>query len=230
VLKEEFPEGPSWHRYNHDGYGEHPNGDPFQGWGVGQAWPLLTGERGHYELAAGNHEEAERLVRAMEGFAGAPKLLPEQVWTLPDIPEKGLYRGKPSGSAMPLVWAHAEYIKLLRSLADGHAFDRVRIVADRYKEGPPHLRNVWRFNHKISTTKVGEPLRIEVLANATVHWSADNWNSVNDSEMTDSGLGTRFFDIPSSFIDKQAIIVFTFYWHEVQKWEGTDFTIQIRSE
>jgi glucoamylase len=230
VLKEEFPEGPSWHRYNHDGYGEHTNGDPFQGWGVGQVWPLLTGERGHYELAAGNMDEAGRLARTMENFAGDPKLLPEQVWALPDIPDKGLYRGKPSGSAMPLVWAHAEYIKLLRSIADGDTFDKVHLVAERYKDGPPPLRNVWRFNHKISSTKIGEPLRIEVLANATLHWSTDNWKIVNDSEMIDSGLGTRYYDLPASVVDNQTIFIFTLYWQEAQKWEGTDFAIQIRPE
>jgi glucoamylase len=230
VLKVEMTEGPSWHRYNHDGYGEHVNGDPFQGWGVGQAWPLLTGERGHYELAAGHEKEVDKLIRTMEGFAGNTKLLPEQVWAKPDIPEKGLYLGKPSGSAMPLVWAHAEYIKLLRSRADGHTFDLVRVVAERYKEGPPHLRNVWRYNHKISSTKVGEPLRIEVLANAMVHWSIDNWKTANDCEMTDSGLGTRYYDILPIVISKPATFIFTLYWHDSQKWEGTDFIIQIRTE
>ena len=224
VLKEDFSEGPCWHRYNHDGYGEHPNGDPFQGWGVGQVWPLLTGERGHYELEAGNMDKAIRLARTMENFAGKQKLLPEQIWALPDIPNKGLYRGKPSGSAMPLVWAHAEYVKLLRSLADGKTFDKISIVAERYKEGPPTSRNVWRFNHKISSTKVNEQVRIEVLAKATLHWTADNWKTANDSEMIDSGLGTWYFDLPVSTVNCQAILIFTFYWQETQKWEGTDFT------
>ena len=26
----------------------------YEGWGQGRVWPLLTGERAHYELAAGN--------------------------------------------------------------------------------------------------------------------------------------------------------------------------------
>ena len=30
------------------------------------------------------------------------------------------------------MWAHAEYIKLLRSAADGQVFDRIPIVAERY--------------------------------------------------------------------------------------------------
>ena len=53
VLKVETPAGPCWRRYNHDGYGQRHDGGPFLGWGQGRAWPLLTGERAHYELAAG---------------------------------------------------------------------------------------------------------------------------------------------------------------------------------
>lgn len=70
LLKVDLPNGPCWHRYNHDGYGEHRDGAPFDGTGVGRAWPLLTGERAHYELARGSKDEARRLMRAMAAFAG----------------------------------------------------------------------------------------------------------------------------------------------------------------
>lgn len=132
LTKVETPLGPGWHRYNHDGYGEHENGDPFDGTGVGRLWPLLVGERAHYELAAGHREEAERLCRTMEAFAGGTGLIPEQVWDAADIPEKHLHIGRPTGSAMPLVWAHAEYVKLLRSLRDGCVFDMPRHTVERY--------------------------------------------------------------------------------------------------
>jgi glucoamylase len=123
LLKVDTPGGPAWHRYNQDGYGEHEDGDAFDGTGVGRIWPLLTGERAHYELAAGRAEEARGLLRVMESFASDGGLLPEQVWDAPDIPARELYFGRPSGSAMPLVWAHAEHVKLLRSLRDGRVFD-----------------------------------------------------------------------------------------------------------
>jgi glucoamylase len=115
--------GPAWHRYNGDGYGEHEDGSPFDGVGVGRAWPLLTGERAHYELAADRPGEARRLLHALEAFANDGGMLPEQVWDAPDIPDRELILGCPTGSAMPLVWAHAEYIKLHRSLQDGRVFD-----------------------------------------------------------------------------------------------------------
>ena len=66
VLKVETPFGPCWYRYNNDGYGQREDGGPFVGWGKGRAWPLLAGERGHYELAAGH--DTNLFIRAMEGF------------------------------------------------------------------------------------------------------------------------------------------------------------------
>ena len=140
LLKVETPCGPAWHRYNDDGYGEHDDGSPFDGTGIGRAWPLLTGERAHYELAAGRRTEAERLKRTMEAFANEGGMLPEQVWDAPDIPEQELFFGQPSGSAMPLVWAHAEYVKLRRSLHDGRVFDMPPQTVERYqvnKAGSP---------------------------------------------------------------------------------------------
>ena len=107
LLKIDTPNGPCWHRYNHDGYGEHEDGSPFDGTGIGRAWPLLTGERAHYELAAGRTDEARRLMKAMEAFTSDGGMIPEQIWDTADIPERALYFGQPTGSAMPLVWAHA---------------------------------------------------------------------------------------------------------------------------
>ena len=113
VLGVNTPFGPCWRRYNHDGYGQRHDGGPYEGWGQGRAWPLLTGERAHYELAAG--KDIQALVGAIEQFSSEGGMLPEQIWDAPDLPERGMFLGRPSGSAMPLAWAHSEYIKLLRS-------------------------------------------------------------------------------------------------------------------
>lgn len=67
LLKVEMPGGPAWHRYNGDGYGEHADGAPFDGTGCGRAWPLLTGERAHFELAAGRPEIARQLAGTLDG-------------------------------------------------------------------------------------------------------------------------------------------------------------------
>ena len=157
LLKPICLAGPGWHRYNDDGYGEHPDGSPFDGTGLGRVWPLLTGERAHYELAAGRVDEAARLLQILEASAGAGKLLPEQVWDTADLPDKELFCGKPSGSAMPLVWAHAEYIKLLRSIKDGSVFDMPSQTVERYiKAKTVSNRATWRFNYRRQTIPVGE--------------------------------------------------------------------------
>ncbi len=146
LLKVETPHGSAWHRYNDDGYGEHADGSPFDGTGSGRLWPLLSGERAHYELAAGRRTEAEHLKLTMEAFANEGGMLSEQVWDAPDIPDKELFLGKPSGSAMPLVWAHAEYVKLRRSLRDGRLFDTPPQTVQRYqveKTGSPNA--IWHL-------------------------------------------------------------------------------------
>ena len=230
LLKVETPAGPSWHRYNGDGYGEHADGSPFDGTGIGRVWPLLTGERAHYNIALGNFKEAERLLRTMENLANDGGLLPEQTWDSPDIPEKGLFFGRPTGSAMPLVWAHAEYLKLVRSLTEERVFDTPPQTVERYLKNNATSNIVqWRFNHKIRYMEQGKILRIESLAPAKVHWSGDNWQTANDIAMRDSYLGVYYADIPSSDIHKDGEIIFTFYWTNVNKWEGKNFHVRIKA-
>src|SRR6267143_1849932 len=94
LLRVKLPQGPGLYRYNGDGYGEHEDGSPYDGTGLGRPWPLLAGERAHYELAAGRPELADALLRVMEGStAGASRLIPEQLWDGPDIPELELFTG-----------------------------------------------------------------------------------------------------------------------------------------
>jgi glucoamylase len=228
LLKFETERGPLWHRYNGDGYGEHSDGEAFDGTGVGRAWPLLAGERGHYELAAGNLEEARRLLATQERYASPEGLIPEQIWDQADIPERELFRGRPSGSAMPLVWAHAEYLKLVRSLRDGTVFDIPPHTVQRYlneKRGARFL--VWRFNHKVRSVPQGMNLRIETQAPARVHWSCDNWETVSDFETTDSGLGMYYVDLDVSGLSEGGRLLFTFYWPQAGRWEGADFIVGI---
>jgi glucoamylase len=230
LLKVETPAGPAWHRYNDDGYGEHEDGSPFDGTGIGRAWPLLTGERAHYELAAGRRAEAVRLLRALESFANEGGLLPEQIWDAEDIPEKELYRGRPSGSAMPLVWAHAEYVKLRRSLGDGAVFDMPAQTVQRYRVQQSGSRlAIWRFNQKCQAMPAGKVLRIEVLQAALVHWSADHWQTSHDSRTREMCLGMNVADLPTDDLAAGTTLVFTLYWLAEDRWEGTDFEVQIES-
>ncbi|MBI1763857.1 MAG: glucan 1,4-alpha-glucosidase [Acidobacteria bacterium] len=228
LLKTETATGPVWHRYNEDGYGEHADGSPFDGTGSGRGWPLLAGERAHYELMAGKRAAAVRLLHVMEAQASPGGLLPEQVWDAPDIPALELFNGCPAGSAMPLVWAHAEYIKLLRSLRDERVFDLPPQTVERYqRQGITSTRTSWRFNHKCRAIPVGKVLRLETLSPCRIHWSVDAWRSVTEVETADTHLNVHFADLSTALLPPQTTIVFTFFWLEAQRWEGVNYEVTI---
>ena len=228
LLKVETPNGATWHRYNDDGYGEHEDGSPFDGTGIGRGWPLLTGERAHYELAAGREAIAKKLLSAMESFANESGFISEQVWDSPDIAERELYFGRPSGSAMPLVWAHAEYLKLRRSLHDGRIFDQPPQTVQRYlKEKTISPRLTWRFNHKLRSLPPGKILRIELMAPAVIRWTADDWQTCQEIKTLDDGLGIHLADLQTKALPEGTQIKFTFYWPNADRWEGKDFMVRI---
>jgi glucoamylase len=229
LLRTQLPQGPCWYRYNGDGYGEHKDGAPFNGTGIGRAWPLLAGERGHYELAAGRSHEAEALLTMMESCtAGASRLLPEQVWDTDDIAALELFRGKPSGSACPLVWAHSEYIKLRRSLRDGKIFDQPPQTVQRYQvEKPSRQIFGWRFNNKCRSLPRHKTLRLVLLSPARVHWSIDNWKTSQDTNTRDTGLGIYTLDLPTASLPSGNHILFTFYWPEESRWEGETYEVVV---
>ncbi len=226
VLKVNTPVGPCWHRYNHDGYGQKEDGEPYTSWGKGRAWPLLAGERGHYELAAGG--DVKTCIKAMEGFASDTCLLPEQIWDEADKPDVHMYLGKPTGSAMPLMWAHSEYIKLLRSNHDGQVFDFIPEVANRYLGERRECKSleIWKFNRQIDKIKKGYTLRIQALASFQLHWSDDNWKTAKDIPSTPTKVGVKFVDISVSD-SQQKPIMFTFFWIENSKWEQRDYTVGV---
>ncbi|RWO41072.1 MAG: glucan 1,4-alpha-glucosidase [Mesorhizobium sp.] len=225
-LRCDLPQGPLWYRYNGDGYGEHEDGAPFDGTGQGRPWPLLAGERAHYELAAGRREKAASLLAALEGSAGPGGLLPEQVWDGADLPERELLHGRPSGSAMPLVWAHSEHIKLLRSLRDGAVFDMPPQGVKRYIEDKTVSPfRTWRFNNKIRTMPEGKTLRVELLDPATVHWSTDNWATAHDSHTVENAFGIHLADLPAASLPEGSTLLFTFFWPGTGDWENVDFSV-----
>ena len=227
VLKVETPHGPCWRRYNYDGYGQREDGGPFEGYGKGRAWPLLTGERGHYELTAGR--DPGPYLRALEGFASPTGLLPEQVWDEPDRPDLYMFLGRPTGSARPLMWAHAEYIKLLRSVADGKAFDLVPEVAARYLPRSSGCKplEIWKHNRQVRVVKAGDILRVQAGAPFLLHWTRDDWGTTEDSHSTPTPLGIEYFDIATP-PQRSGRVRFTFFWTDAGRWEERDFSVDVR--
>jgi glucoamylase len=228
LLRAKLPQGPAWYRYNCDGYGEHEDGSPFDGSGIGRPWPLLAGERAHYELIAGRPASAETLLGVMENSTGTSRLIPEQVWDAADIPERELFVGKASGSACPLVWAHSEYIKLRRSLLDGKAFDQPPQTVERYltrKQSSEYFN--WRFNNKARTMPCGKKLRLLLLEPAMVHWSFDGWQSSHDSYSEESGWNLQHLDLSTESLAVGQQITFTFFWKTSGRWEGRNYQVTV---
>ncbi|MEJ2668405.1 MAG: glycoside hydrolase family 15 protein, partial [Deinococcales bacterium] len=146
LLATHLPTGTAYHRYNDDGYGEHADGSPFDGTGIGRAWPLLAGERAHLSLQQG--EDPLPALRAMAAMTGPGGLIPEQVWDAEPIPERFLEPGKPSGSAMPLVWAHAEFLKLAYARDAGRPLELLDRVVERYHARPPQAAT-WHWRDEV---------------------------------------------------------------------------------
>ena len=226
MLKVATPFGPCWYRFNHDGYGPGAGGSPYLGWGKGRLWPLLTGERGHYELAAGR--DVKPLIRAMEGFASRGGMIPEQIWDEPDRPGSKMHFGQFAGSAMPLMWAHAEYIKLLRSAADGQIFDRIGIVAERYlgKRGRSDLE-IWKPMRRVRSIFAGGALRIQTLSPFRARWTLDDWQTFEDTPSIPTGLGIHYIDIHVPRQQK-AHVCFTFFWTSEGRWEGRNYSVEVQ--
>jgi glucoamylase len=226
LLKTDTPDGPVWHRYNGDGYGEHIDGSPFDGVGHGRGWPLLTGERGHYALAAG--EDPMPYLESMMAMSGAAGLIPEQVWDSADIPERNLRLGRPSGSAMPLVWAHSEFIKLYYSRKSGYPVDRPVATWKRYQGMRPEISHeIWGPRYRPRKIKQGNRFTIALRAHAIVRWGVNGWKDALDQETTDTGLGVWVTELPIAGLKVGETIQFTFYWHESSAWEGQDYEVAV---
>jgi glucoamylase len=165
VLESHTNSGPGWHRYgvqaqgSSDGYGDcyvpdptdcSPMGAPWfgPGTGSGHLWPLLDGERGEQDLQAGDVHGASELALTMQRMSWGVGLVPEQVWEDPDTPASpygsdpatesiGFTNGKAAGSATPLIWAQAQYLRLLRDLQTGKLLDQPADTRARYLNGAP---------------------------------------------------------------------------------------------
>lgn len=206
VLKRDLPQGPGWLRYNHDGYGQKADGAPFDGTGRGDVWPLLSGERGQYELAAGR--DPLPFIHSLERFANAGGMLPEQVWCEP-ANGSGFKPGDPTGSAMPLCWAHAEYLNLVRSRAEGVPFDRVRPAHERYVvKRTASTHEMWTLMHPVPEIPAGKTLCVLLADGALIRWSCGETGG--EVSCAPNGLGCARADLPTADLPVGAEI--TFEW------------------
>ncbi len=225
ILRVETPSGPLYHRYNEDGYGEHNDGSPFDGSGIGRAWPLLVGERGHLAMQAG--EESLSYLQTMCNCASEGGLLPEQVWDAAAIPSRELEPGRPSGSAMPLLWTHAEFLKLLIARERGRPLELLKIVEDRYGGSRPHRAAGWHWRDEVPVRclEKGLALLIEDRRPFTLHFGYDGWQYCQDREALPETFGMFAVRLSADELSQCLQLDFTRCYAGV--WEGADHCMLI---
>ena len=155
---------------------------------------------------------------------GFPALIATEHWAA------AIFRlGRPTGSAMPLMWAHAEYIKFLRSVSDGRVFDLIPDVAGRYlgDRKACQLFEIWKTNRRVRAVKKGYTLRVQASDSFRLRWTGDEWTTVKDTPSSATTLGIEFVDIPI-IAAQRAPIRFTFLWTKSNSWEGRDYVVEIK--
>jgi glucoamylase len=183
-----------------------------------------VGERGHYALAAG--EDPMPYLEAMMAMGNAQGMIPEQVWDSPPIPEFDLKIGRPSGSAMPLVWAHGEFVKLAYSKLLGSPVDRPAATWKRYGGVKPKIDYlIWGPAYRPRRLRAGHALTIAINEAATVRWTVNAWRDVQDAETHDIGIDIHVVDLPVTNCKPGDVIQFTFQWRQSQAWEGQNYQI-----
>ncbi len=221
LLRVETPSGALYYRYNEDGYGEHEDGRPFDGSGVGRLWPLLVGERGHHALLAG--EDPLPYLETMAKATGPGGLIPEQVWDREPIPQHNLFPGKPSGSAMPLVWAHAEYLKLLCAVGAGRPLEQLACVTARY--GSERAAASWHWREEVPFEQIpaGRQLVIEDRQPFQLHLGWDSWEQPQD--LSSEELFPGIHGVRLAWPQGAQQLLFTRL--RSGGWEGTDHSVSL---
>jgi glucoamylase len=225
VLRVQTPSGGLYHRYNDDGYGEHADGRAFDGSGIGRGWPLLVGERGHLALQAG--EDPIEYLRTIWNCASAGGLLPEQVWDTDAIPALGLAPGRPSGSAMPLLWAHAEFLKLLVARERGQPIEQLKLVTERYGGSKVPVAKAWHWRDEVQVfvLESGRDLLIEDRVPFTLHLGFDGWHAARDEIAELQPLGMWGVRLRHQELADYRDLDFT--RHYASGWEGANHRVHL---
>jgi glucoamylase len=158
-------------------------------------------------------------------------MMPEQVWDYEDYPQEDLYKGQSAGSAQPLVWAHAEYIKLLRSTVDGQVFDCIPLVRDRYCVEPGKRAfkssvEIFQATRPIRRIAAGMTLRFVNPERFQVIYTTDDWATNARLESHPVGQAIFFADIATA-AGQTGKIIFTAYWPAEDRWVGRNFEVEI---
>ncbi len=214
-----------FYRYEADGYGEHTDGSPFDGTGIGRAWPLLAAERAIHAVLSG--EDERPFVSAILASRTKGGMIPEQVWDGGAIDAYGLRPGLPSGSAAPLVWAHAELLKIVSALRTGRAVEQLGCMTAKTDPPDPSVSCVtahWRSDLPVSSVPADASLLIESEREFMLHIGVNGWNELEDISSEPIGLGR--FGVTIENLKALRSVEFTRQWVD-GSWEGLDHIIDV---
>jgi glucoamylase len=213
-----------FHRYQADGYGEHDDGSPFDGTGIGRAWPLLTAERAIQAVLAG--EDEREFVASILSSRTKGGMIPEQVWDIEAIELHGLVPGLPSGSAAPLVWAHSELLKVVAALHNGQAVEHLgcMIPSSKMMSNDSSVVVHWRSDIPVSRINSNVGLLIEAEREFALHIGVNGWQQVRDIASESIGLGR--FGVSIQDVSDFESLEFTRQWSD-GSWEGQDYRLDV---
>ena len=207
-----------------------PDGRPFDGNGIGRAWPLLVGERGHLAMQSG--EDPIAYLRTMWKCASTGGLLPEQVWDAAPIPELELAPGRPSGSAMPLLWAHAEFLKLLIAREQRRPIELLSAVEQRYRcsatnQFAARVASTWHWRDEVPVLRheAGRALLIEDRRPFTLHFGFDGWQRVDERAALEQPFGLWAVRLSAAELSGPTELNFTRRYQD--RWEGVDHRVTL---
>ncbi len=230
MLRRSTASGDTYARYDLDGYGEWLDGSgwPVRSYGIGRPWPLLAGERGHYDALVG--ADAAARLAAMLAMRGRGGLLPEQVWDTGDLPWRNLANGHPTRSAMPLAWAHSEFVKLAvtASTGKGRPVERLDSVEQRYAGRAPQSTTWhWRASIPVDELPAGATLVVEDSAAFTLHYGFDGWSPDTVAERGADPLpfGLYGVTLTPDLLAGHASVQFTRRY--AGGWEGADHSVTL---
>ncbi len=230
MLRRTTDAGDVYLRYDVDGYGEWLDGSgwPVREFGIGRPWPLLAGERGHFAVLAGADGVAH--IETMLAARGRGGLLPEQVWDAGDLPWRGLFNGRPTGSAMPLAWAHSELIKLalLTSSGKGRPVERLAAVEIHYPNAHTPVSVVWHWRDwaEFAALPAGAALLIEDKLPFTLHAGFDGWQEIFELEAAALPFGMWGVRLDPPALGRRSVLNFT---RRNPEWEGRDHAVSLHA-
>ncbi len=215
TIATDTPSGTGWHRYNGDGYGDRAlDGRPWAptGQGTGHLWPVLSAERAEQALATGDRAGATSLLSSMRRFASGVGLIPEQDWELPAVPASpygtdptqasiGFENGQAAGSASPLTWSAASFVRLTADLAANRNVVLPAVTQSRYVTHTQRATTLTVTSPDDESAVSGSPVTVSGTTEPgnTVYVAATNTDADSATTVTSGAAapdGSFSIDVP----------------------------------